>query len=392
MRENGCLTAELLSPQDNFLPVQLTQPKFTIVTDMGTASRSSSASRSRSPRQNSSTTTFSSTERSRTNRGEMAASHQRITSGTSQTQQRGSDDIILSPTQTPTLTLRGPGASGIQGVATQRSLTIDDLKSVATDIKDALAAAISELRLDLRSLTDRVSQTETVIEDHESALRRCTRKVDDHALQMRDMNRHMEDLDNRGRRQNLRVRGLPESVEGDLISQSVVGLFNSILDRPPQTDIDLVRIHRALRPKGKEADPPRDVICCLADFRIKEDILRKARGKQLSCQGAPIQLFQDLSGITLKHRRDLRPLLNVLRDRNISYKWKFPFCLSASHQGRTVLLKVPEDLPHFCDTLGIPLIAVPDWYAMYRRSATSTYRTNGDSVYQLSSSALSIGI
>ena len=185
---------------------------------------------------------------------------------------------------------------------------------------------------------------------------------------MRDMNRHMEDLDNRGRRQNLRVRGLPESVEGDLISQSVVGLFNSILDRPPQTDIDLVRIHRALRPKGKEADPPRDVICCLADFRIKEDILRKARGKQLSCQGAPIQLFQDLSGITLKHCRDLRPLLNVLRDRNISYKWKFPFCLSASHQGRTVLLKVPEDLPHFCDTLGIPLIAVPDWYAMYRQS------------------------
>lgn len=116
-----------------------------------------------------------------------------------------------------------------------------------------------------------------------------------------------------------------------------------------------------------ERQTPRDIICCLADFKLKEDILKKARGKQLSHQGAPIQLFQDLCGITLKHRQDLRPLLDVLRDKNIGYKWKFPFCLSASHQGRTALLKVPEDLPCFCDTLGIPLVAVPDWYAAYRQ-------------------------
>ena len=298
----------------------------------------------------------------------MATSRQRITSGNSQQQHRDPEEIILSPTPNPVSASVGPEVRGIQNTTAQRSLTIEDLKNVATDIKDALAAAISELRLDLRSLTDRVSHTETALEDHESILRRSTRKVDDHTLQLRDMNRHMEDLDNRGRRQNLRVRGLPESVEGDLVSQSVVGLFNYILDRPPQTDIDLVRIHRALRPKGKDTDPPRDVVCCLADFRIKEEILRKARGKQLTCPGAPIQLFQDLSGITLKHRRDLRPLLDVLRDRNIGYKWKFPFCLSASHQGRTAMLKVPEDLPRFCDTLGIPLIAVPEWYAMYRQS------------------------
>lgn len=69
------------------------------------------------------------------------------------------------------------------------------------------------------------------------------------------MNRHLEDLDNRGRRQNLRVRGLPESVEGDLVSQSVIGLFNSILDRP-RRHADMDRIHRALCPKGRETDPP----------------------------------------------------------------------------------------------------------------------------------------
>lgn len=137
-------------------------------------------------------------------------------------------------------------------------------------------------------------------------------------------------------------------------------LFNGLLDRPPQTRIELERIHRALRPKGKETDPPRDIICCIVDCKLKEDILRQARGKHpLQC--AHLQIFQDLSGITLQQRRNLKPLLDVLPARGILYRWKFPFCLTATHLGRTALLKVPEDLPQFCDSLGIPLVDVPNW-------------------------------
>lgn len=101
---------------------------------------------------------------------------------------------------------------------------------------------------------------------------------------------------------------------------------------------------------------------------MKEDILKMMRGKQLAHGGSPVHIFQELSGITLKHRRDLRPLLDTLRERDIRYKWKFPFCLSATHQGRTALLRVPEDLPRFCEMLGLPLVAVPDWYAAFRQS------------------------
>lgn len=70
----------------------------------------------------------------------------------------------------------------------------------------------------------------------------------------------------------------------------------------------------------------------------------------------------------LQHRRDLKFLLDTLRTKGIQYKWKFPFCLSATTQGRTALLKVPEDLQHFCETLGIPLVDVPNWYADFRHT------------------------
>lgn len=208
---------------------------------------------------------------------------------------------------------------------------------------------------------------ENVTEHQDTIIQSVTEEVDSHTRQLRDMQRHLEDLDNRGRRHNLRIRGLPESVEGDQISPAIISIFNSLLNRPAHTPVEMERAHRALRPKGRESDPPRDIVCCIVDFKLKEEILKMARGRpQITHNGAQVQIYQDLSGITLQHRRDLKPLLEALRDRQIMYKWKFPFCLSASTHGRTAFLKVPEDLPHFCAALGIPLISVPNWYAAFR--------------------------
>lgn len=56
--------------------------------------------------------------------------------------------------------------------------------------------------------------------------------------------------------------------------------------------------------------------------------------------------------------------------KGIQYRWKFPFCRLATVQGRAVLLKVLEELPHFCVTLGIPLVKVLNWYAEFCRLTT----------------------
>lgn len=108
----------------------------------------------------------------------------------------------------------------------------------------------------------------------------------------------------------------------------------------------------------------------MVSYTQKEDILHLARNHgQLQHEGSPIQIFQDLSAITLQHRRELRPLLNVLRNRHhIVYRWKYPFCLVVTVGDRTALLHTPIDLRAFCDTLGIPLVAVPEWYSSFMQS------------------------
>lgn len=110
---------------------------------------------------------------------------------------------------------------------------------------------------------------------------------------MRDLQHHVEDLDHRGRRHNLRVCGLPESVDTDQLSSAVMGIFNNLLDGPLTTPIEIERMHRALRHRVRENEPPRVVVCCIVNYQLKEEILRKAHNRiQLTHGGAAINIYQ----------------------------------------------------------------------------------------------------
>lgn len=251
------------------------------------------------------------------------------------------------------------------GTANDQPVNMGALKLIASDIKDTLAAAIADLKLNLQTLCMRMDDLEETTTRHDAQIHQTLNTTSSHTIQLREMQRHLEDLDNRGRRHNLRVRGIPESIEPTQLPQTTSALFNDLLGRPPAVNIDFERIHRALRPRGRDTDPPRDVVCCFVSFRLKEDILRKARERrEILLQGSEIKIFQDLSPITLQKRRDLRPLLDLLRTKDITYRWKFPFCLSASAQGHTALLRSPDDLRTFCETLNLPLVDLPDWSAL----------------------------
>lgn len=60
-----------------------------------------------------------------------------------------------------------------------------------------------------------------------------------HAQHLIDMHRHMEDLDNRGKRRKLRVRGIPEAVEGPQLQSVVWALFNTLLERPSGAPVEM---------------------------------------------------------------------------------------------------------------------------------------------------------
>lgn len=71
---------------------------------------------------------------------------------------------------------------------------------------------------------------------------------------------------------------------------------------------------------------------------------------------------QDLSPKILNNRRALCPLLETLHRLSIPYKWKFPFTLNVTFQGKQLYLRTPNDLQEFCHDLQIAPVELPDCY------------------------------
>lgn len=112
---------------------------------------------------------------------------------------------------------------------------------------------------------------------------------------------HLEDLDNRNRRNNIRVRGLPETVVD--LPASVKAIFYSLLPEHADKAFTCDRIHRALQPKPPPEKHPRDIVMCFKGFLVKEDILQASRATPIiRHEGTIIQIYLDISPTTLDKR------------------------------------------------------------------------------------------
>lgn len=113
------------------------------------------------------------------------------------------------------------------------------------------------------------------------AIRQVQKSSDMHLSHIIELHRYIEDLDNRGRCHNIHIRGVPEPMDQNPLEHTASAIFNDLRDRPPDSPIEYERIHRALRPRGQDNEPPRDIICSLVNFVLKEAILNKAREKKM---------------------------------------------------------------------------------------------------------------
>lgn len=186
-----------------------------------------------------------------------------------------------------------------------KPLSLGDLHAVALDIKNSITVAISDLRLYIQAVATWLEEVEETTTHHDAAIHKVHQITDAHTLHLHELQHHVEDLDNRGHHHNIRVKGLPEAVEPRQLTQANLTIFNVLLERAPEMPINMIHLHQATRQRGRDTDPPRDVVCCIVNFHLKEEILRRARIRgRILFHGADIKLYQDLSYITLQHQKN----------------------------------------------------------------------------------------
>lgn len=103
--------------------------------------------------------------------------------------------------------------------------------------------------------------------------------------------------------------------------------------------------------------PPND--CILALLCSVQGAWEKGT---IDFDGAPIRIFTDISRQTHVMRGLLRPLLEVIREAEATYRWGHPFHLIVRRQGSEFHLHTPDQLPDLFQFIAKPAVSVPNWF------------------------------
>ncbi|CAH2307365.1 Hypothetical predicted protein [Pelobates cultripes] len=225
----------------------------------------------------------------------------------------------VQPPETAGPTLTDISAD-IRALAAQM-VTKTDLQALSDDLHVAIRLEVTALRAEMTAHSGRLQTLEGNMQEAMGRTGTTTTAVTRQGNMLLALRRQTEDLDNRGRRSNIRVRGLPEPQAEEDIEATLKALFQAILGEDLPADLTFDRAHRANRPRIPDGTP-RDAICCLHHYKHKERIMRKAR---------------------------TRPL------------WRFRGADVALHQNEWVSLRWPEESPGFLHHLELPPTEIMDW-------------------------------
>uniref|UniRef100_H3ARR1 L1 transposable element RRM domain-containing protein n=1 Tax=Latimeria chalumnae TaxID=7897 RepID=H3ARR1_LATCH len=226
------------------------------------------------------------------------------------------------------------------------------MQEMATDVA-SIRNNIADMRGSLESLGQRVSGAESkmgrlgvVTNDHEACLIRVEGELAHQTRYAGELWDRVQDLENHSRRNNIRVIGVPESVEGNGVSGPTM-LLKILQDCLPLGESDHIEVEQAHRTLGQRPAPdqrPRPIITRLLHFQDRECILRLARESgELYWRGGKIMIFPDMSRELAAQRKRFTPARRRCMELGLRYALQYPAVLRVTVDGRLHRFDNPEE-------------------------------------------------
>lgn len=212
---------------------------------------------------------------------------------------------------------------------------------------DRISTALENQSTRITEAEHRVSEVEDTVSSFETRLAAAEKKI-------KVMAEGLDDMENRSRRDNIRVLNLREGVEGKQPIQFFESWLPTVLglDASPGSK-GRIKIDRAHRSFGPRSGRPRPVIIKLHNSRDKLRIMAAVRAKpNLECDGQRVFIHQDLSAAVREKRRSFNDVCQALIDKNIRFSMRFPATLTVSHNGTERKFETRREAETFVNALG----------------------------------------
>lgn len=210
----------------------------------------------------------------------------------------------------------------------------------------------------IKEVTERVKVAEERISGTEDDVVQLRTRTNTLESQVKLLTERADEMENRSRRNNVRIVGLIEDEEGRDACKFLESWIPSILGMNDVT-LALERAHRIGPQPQKVTDvnitppPPRTLIMKFLNYRQKEDVMRAAKVKgSLKYKDHTIRFFPDVSAETHKKQRAYDGVRQKLRQRGINkHRIVFPSRLLLTFKDKSRLFDTPAEVEHFIEGL-----------------------------------------
>ena len=223
---------------------------------------------------------------------------------------------------------------------------LNEIKVSVTSVENSLSA-LSNRVTDLEKRMEEAEERVSAAGDSTGAHGTCIATLEKTAEQLR---LKIDDLENRGRRKNLKIVKLPEKTEGntplvDFLQTSFPTLVGLLADYPP---LEIECAHRALAPTPAPDKPLRSVLVRFLRYSQREAVLRAAMKKRdIHHGGSQLWFYPDLSAGVLRRRREFVTVGKALARHNKYRGFAYPARLRCLHKGQIRLFDTPSLRLHF---------------------------------------------
>ncbi len=204
---------------------------------------------------------------------------------------------------------------------------------------------LGENKRDVTANEQRIEETETRIAAAEDALDRTEKALAKATKRLAYLEEKTEDLENRGRRKNIRLFGLKEGGEGTRPPSDFINdMLPQWLGTAPDRAFTLERAHRTLAPAAPNHN--RAILIRFLNYQDKEFVLRSTGQRDITHGGSKLAFIQDFSAETIQ--REFNAVKKLFVDMGTFQGFHLQPCkLRVLHHMRIQMFSSPQEAEEF---------------------------------------------
>lgn len=207
-----------------------------------------------------------------------------------------------------------------------------------------MLGAVKSIKEELLSQSSRISEAEKRISNAEDDVTILQQKVKQLEGTTEMLRNKIQDQEDRARRSNLRLVGLPEKTEGPDMCSFLENWLPKLLGNTLTPTPVIERAHRVGQANTSRSSAPRPIVIKFLNYKDRENTLKAARRqREVRYNNQRISFFPDLSTETRQRQRLFDGVKAKFRAMNIRYGLLYPAHLVITYDGlRRVFTSVTE--------------------------------------------------